>query len=154
MRCVIARATVRAMALDKNKVIEKLDKCLESELSGVVRYLHYSFMIFGPNRIPITQWFRSHAAEGFQHATLVGEKITALGGHPSVKVKPVPETNQHNVMDILAEALEYEKAALALYYDILPDVAEDVPLDEMIRKQIVDETLHVEEIEKMIRSNK
>ena len=142
------------MAFDKNKVIEKLDKCLESELSGVVRYLHYSFMIFGPNRIPITQWFRSHATEGFAHATLVGEKITALGGHPSVKVRPVPETNKHNVMDILAEALEFEKAALQLYYDILPDVADDVPLDEMMRQQIVDETLHIEEIEKMIRQNK
>lgn len=141
-------------SFDKNKVIEKLDKCLESELSGVVRYLHYSFMIFGPNRIPITQWFRSHATEGFAHATLVGEKITALGGHPSVKVRPVPETNKHNVMDILAEALEFEKAALQLYYDVLADVAGDIPLEEMIRQQIVDETAHVEEIEKMIRQNK
>ena len=143
-----------AETIDKVKVIEKLDKCLESELSGVVRYLHYSFMIFGPNRIPITEWFRSHATEGFAHATLVGEKITALGGHPSVKVRPVPETNKHNVMDILAEALEFEKASLALYYDVLEEVAADVPLDEMIRQQIVDETLHIEDIEKMIRSNK
>ncbi|NBT59843.1 bacterioferritin, partial [bacterium] len=76
------------MSDHKNKVLAHLDKILEAELSGVVRYLHYSFMIFGPNRIPITGWFRSHANEGIAHAVSIGEKITALGGHPSVKVKP------------------------------------------------------------------
>lgn len=141
-----------ANAVKKSELIVKLDQILESELSGVVRYLHYSFMIFGPNRIPITKWFRDHATEGFDHAVIVGEKITAFGGHPSVKVKPVPETNQHNVMDILAEALEYEKATLAQYVDLLKDVGDDVALEEMVRKQIADETAHIEEIEKMIRN--
>ena len=97
----------------------QLDKILEAELSGVVRYLHYSFMIFGPNRIPITKWFRDHATEGINDATLIGEKIVALGGHASVKVKPVPETNKHNVLDMLAESLEYERETLKMYYDLL-----------------------------------
>jgi bacterioferritin len=48
----------------KAQILTQLDKILEAELSGVVRYLHYSFMIFGPNRIPITGWFRDHANEG------------------------------------------------------------------------------------------
>src|SRR5947208_17092801 len=103
----------------KEEVLIRLDQILEAELSGVVRYLHYSFMIFGPNRIPITKWFRDHATEGFAHATIIGEKITALGGHPSIKVKPVPETNQHTVMEILAESLDYEKETLGQYYDLL-----------------------------------
>ncbi len=133
-------------------VLEKLDKILEAELSGVVRYLHYSFMIFGANRIPITKWFRDHATEGFDHAVLIGEKITALGGHPSLKVKPVPETNKHNVLDILKESLEYEHEALNLYYSLLQDVEGNIPLEEMIRKQIQVETEHIEEVEKMTRT--
>ncbi len=132
-------------------VLEKLDKFLEAELSGVVRYLHYSFMIFGANRIPITKWFRDHATEGFDHAVIIGEKITALGGHPSLKVKPVPETNKHNVMDILKESLEYEHEALNLYYDLLTEVEGNVPLEEMVRQQIQTETAHIEEVEKMTR---
>src|SRR5215510_4052297 len=103
--------------MDKEKVVTHLDKILEAELSGVVRYLHYSFMIFGPNRIPITSWFRGHATEGMAHAIKIGEKITALGGHPSLKVKPVPETNKHNVMEILTESLEFEREALQQYHD-------------------------------------
>lgn len=133
------------------ELIEKLDKVLEAELSGVVRYLHYSFMIFGPNRIPITKWFRDHAAEGMQHAVLIGEKITALGGHPSIKVKPVPETNKHNVLEILNESLDFERETLNLYHEILKMVETDVALDEMIRKLIADETAHIEEVEKMCR---
>ena len=137
--------------LNKKEVLAKLDKILESELSGVIRYLHYSFMIFGPNRIPITKWFRDHATEGFNHATIIGEKITALGGHPSIKAKPVPETNQHTVMEILTESLEYERETLTQYYDLLAHCTSDVALEEMVRKQISDETAHIEEVEKMIR---
>lgn len=142
------------MAIDNKKVLAQLDKILEAELSGVVRYLHYSFMIFGPNRIPITKWFRDHADEGMLHAVTIGEKITALGGHPSVKVKPVPETNNHNVMDILKESLEFEHEALKLYHELLAMVDTDVALDEMIRGLILEETTHIEDVEKMIRNSK
>jgi bacterioferritin len=136
---------------NKTEVLACLDKILEAELSGVVRYLHYSFMIFGANRIPITKWFRDHASEGFQHAVLIGEKITSLGGHPSLKVRPVPETNKHNVMDILKESQEYEREALNLYYQLLTLVDGNVPLEELVREQIRTETEHVEEVEKMTR---
>ncbi|MBM4304028.1 MAG: bacterioferritin [Deltaproteobacteria bacterium] len=137
-----------------NELIKALDQILEAELSGVVRYLHYSFMIFGPNRIPITKWFRDHAMEGIQHAVTIGEKITALGGHPSVKVKPVPETNKHNVMEILKESLEFEHEALQLYHDLLVKTQGDVALEEMVRGLILDETTHIEEVEKMTRALK
>jgi len=140
--------------IDKKEVLTRLDKILEAELSGVVRYLHYSFMIFGPNRIPITKWFRDHATEGMAHAIAIGEKITALGGHASLKVKPVPETNKHNVLEMCSESLEYEKETLQLYYDLLGVVEGDVPLEEMVRGLIADETSHVEEVEKMIRTSK
>jgi len=134
------------------EILAALDQILEAELSGVVRYLHYSFMIFGPNRIPITKWFRDHAMEGIAHAVLIGEKVTALGGHPTLKVKPVPETNKHNVLDILKESLEYERAALSQYYDLLGQAKDDVPLEEMVRGLISDENSHIEEVEKMIRN--
>ena len=143
------------MAKNSNsEVLAQLDKILEAELSGVVRYLHYSFMIFGPNRIPITGWFRDHANEGIAHAVQIGEKITALGGHPSVKVKPVPETGDHNVLEILKESLEFEREGLNLYHGLLKLAGGDVALEEMTRKLICEETEHIEEVEKMIRVSK
>ena len=141
------------MSANRADVLAKLDKILEAELSGVVRYLHYSFMIFGPNRIPITKWFRDHATEGMAHAVIIGEKITALGGHPSLKVKPVPETNNHNVMEILKESLVFEKENIALYHELLGAVGNDVALEELVRDLILQETEHIEEVEKMIKTS-
>jgi bacterioferritin len=137
--------------MDKEKVVAHLDKILEGELSGVVRYLHYSFMVFGPNRIPITKWFRDHALEGLNHAVIIGEKITALGGHPSIKVQPVPETNKHNVLEILKEGMAFEKASLSQYLGLLSEVEGEVSLEELIRQLIREETEHIEEVEKMTR---
>ena len=54
---------------DKAKAIETLNRIMELELSGVVRYTHYSLMVYGYNRIPIVSWLKAHAQEGLDHAT-------------------------------------------------------------------------------------
>ena len=83
--------------LDENlnqKVIDALNRILELELAGVVRYMHYSFMVFGHNRIPIVAWLRDQANESNAHAVQAGEHITTFGGHPSLKIGPLLETHQ------------------------------------------------------------
>lgn len=135
------------------KIVTLLNEIMEMEASGVIRYLHYALMIKGPNRIPIVKWFHDQANEGYQHASQIGEKITALGGHPSLKITPVPETKTHKVLDILKESLEFEQAALAKYKELLKHVDDDVALDEMIRSMIRLETEHMEEVVKMLDVN-
>src|SRR5579864_2819338 len=100
---------------DTVKVIEVLKHILELELAGLVRYLHYSFMVFGHNRIPIVAWLRSQADESQTHAVKAGEYITSLGGHPSLKIGPLLETHKHNIDEILREALEHEQQGLDEY---------------------------------------
>lgn len=134
----------------KKELLAKLDEILEAEISGVVRYLHYSLMIKGPNRIPIVKYFRDQATESFQHAATIGEKITAFGGHPSLKVKAVPESNKHDVMDILRESLEHERHSVELYTDLLKLSGDDVALEELAREMIRLEVEHIEEVEKML----
>src|SRR5712692_5236358 len=104
---------------DKGKVTSLLNKILEAELAGVVRYTHYSLMVFGYNRIPIVSWLRTQATESMTHAQLAGEMITALGEHPSLSIGHLLETHKHDVGDILREALENERAGLQLYKDLL-----------------------------------
>ncbi len=136
-----------------SEVLKKLDEILESEISGVVRYLHYSLMITGPNRIPIVKFFQDQAMEGFAHSKIIGDKITAMGGHPSLRVSPVPETNKHSVLDILRESSEFEKRNLELYLSLLPLCADNVALEELCREFIRTETEHLEEVEKMLKVN-
>ncbi len=135
----------------REKIVAKLNTILESEISGVVRYLHYALMITGPNRIPIVKWFHDQANEAYQHASIIGEKITALGGHPSLNVEKVPEGKTHNVLDILKESLDFEKHALKLYHETLMMAEDDIALEELIRGFIQKETEHIEECEKMLQ---
>src|SRR5688572_12315989 len=134
------------------KVIDSLNHILELELAGVVRYMHYSFMILGHNRIPIVAWLRDQANESNAHAVQAGEHITALGGHPSLKIGPLLETHQHDVNEILKEAHEHEKEGLGAYYSLLELVAgKSVWLEEYARDQISAEEMHLADIRKMMR---
>jgi bacterioferritin len=138
--------------IDKAAVIATLNRILETELAGVVRYTHYSFMITGYNRIPIVSWMRGQAAESLTHAQEAGEKITHLGEHPSLAIGHLPETHRHDIGDILRESLEHEKAGLGHYRDLLDLVAgRSIFLEEYARQMILEEETHVGEVEKMLR---
>jgi bacterioferritin len=141
--------------MENEKVVEILNAIMEHELSGVVRYTHYSLMIFGHNRIPIVKWLRDQAHESLMHAETAGEHITTLGGHPSLKIAKLLETQQHSINDILKESMEHEKIQLDLYYKLLKAVeGEKVGLEEFSRKMISEEEDHISEVEKMLRSPK
>jgi bacterioferritin len=138
----------------KDEAIKKLNEILELEMSGVVRYTHYSLMIMGHNRIPIAAWMKSQAQEGLRHAIEAGEMITHFEGHPSLRVSNLKESYCHSINQILEESLEHEKASLKLYYDLLDIVlSKSVLLEEYARKLIVEEEMHIGEVEKMLRVN-
>ena len=80
--------------------VEVLNRIMELELAGVVRYTHYSLMVFGYNRIPIVSWLKGNADESLAHAHKAGEFATMLGGHPSLKIGPLLETEKHDIGDI------------------------------------------------------
>jgi len=53
-----------------------LNHILEMELAGAIHYTHYSFMVYGYNRIPIVKWLEEQAVESMAHAKAAGELIT------------------------------------------------------------------------------
>ena len=79
------------MPIDTKAVAVTLNKIMEYELAGTVRYTHYSLMTYGYNRIPIVSWLRGQATESLAHATAAGE-----------------------VEDMLERLSESERAALVL----------------------------------------
>ena len=58
--------------VDTKKAIKLLNEIMEFELSGVVRYTHYSLMVFGYNRITIVSWLKGNADESLAHAYKAG----------------------------------------------------------------------------------
>ena len=138
---------------DEKEVNKVLNKIMELELSGVVRYTHYSLMVYGYNRIPIVSWLKSNALEGLDHAGRAGEMVTMLGGHPSLKIGDLLETKKHDIGDILRESMAHEEETLSVYYVLLELVQDkSVVLEEYARQMIHAEELHVDEVNKMLRN--
>jgi len=139
--------------LDTKRAVKLLNKIMEMELAGVVRYTHYSLMVYGYHRIPIVTWLRAQATESLTHAQQAGEFVTHLGEHPSLAIGPLLETEKHDIGDILKESLQHERAALKLYKELL-EVAEDrsILLEEYARTMIQQEELHTGEVDKMLRA--
>lgn len=137
---------------DKTAAIAALNRIMETELAGVVRYTHYSLMVYGYNRIPIVSWLKENASEGLTHAAKAGELVTLLGGHPSLKIGTLLETEKHDIGDILRESLEHESGSLRGYYELLEIVeGKSVLLEEYARDMIQLEELHLDEVNKMLR---
>ena len=138
---------------NKEKVIDKLTEIFDLELSGVIRYTHYALMIFGPNRLPLIDFFKAQATESLDHANMAGEHITGLGGHP-LNLNEIKETFKHDISEILQESLDHERKAVDHYYSLLSLVdGKSVYLEEYARGMIGQEELHLLEVEKMLKSN-
>ena len=137
---------------DKAAAVKLLNQIMEAELAGVVRYTHYSLMVFGHNRIPIVSWLRNEANTCLSHASEAGELVTHFGEHPSLKIGALLETHKHGINDILIESLEAERTGLALYRDLFELVKDrSVLLEDYARRMIAEEELHVGEVNKMLR---
>ena len=138
--------------MDNGAVMSLLNEILETELAGVVRYTHYSLMVFGHSRIPIVDWLRGEANACLSHAIQAGELVTHFCEHPSLKIGQLLETHKHGINDILLESLEAERKGLELYKRLL-DLVKDksILLEEYARKMIAEEETHAGEVNKMLR---
>lgn len=143
---------ITSEGLDEAATIAALNAILEAELSGVVRYTHYSLMIIGPHRIPLVEFMKEQANESLLHAQQVGEILTGLGGHPSLGIATIEETNEHSIEQILQESLEHELQAVSLYRALLSTVeGRSIFLEEFARGLIAQEEEHQLELRKMLR---
>ena len=138
--------------MDKDRVVALLNGILEQELAGVIRYTHYSLLVYGFGRIPIVSWLRDQANESLAHAQQAGEMITLLGAYPSLEVGPLLDSHKHDIGAILRESLETEGRTLDFYRNLLTEVEGcSVALEEYCRQMIYAEELHASEVDKMLR---
>ena len=137
---------------DMQSAVKLLNRIMEMELAGVVRYTHYSLMVYGHSRIPIVSWLRGEAQTSLAHAQRAGELVTHFGEHPSLAIGPLLETHEHEITAILRESLDHERSTLAIYNELLNVAAgKSVMLEEYAREMISTEEMHIGEVDKMLR---
>src|SRR5450755_2695169 len=122
------------MELKKDETIELLNRIVELELAGAVRYTQYSLMIFGHARIPIMSWMRQQAAESLLHATQAGEEVTTLGARLSLGIGELAGTHHDSIDEIMLELLLHERKGIELYRLLLKlSEGRSVSLEEFAR---------------------
>jgi bacterioferritin len=138
--------------LDRDRVVNTLNRLVELELSGAVRFTQYSLMVFGHARIPIMSWMREQAQQSLTHAVEAGEEVTALGGKVSLGIGELVGTHHDSVDQMLEEMLIHERRGVTLWQELLQlTEGRSVSLEELARQMLRSEQLDIAEMEKMLR---
>lgn len=137
--------------MDKQKLIDNLNKDLAGELSAIIQYITYAAKATGPFRPQLADFFLAEVTDEQSHAQYLANKIVALGGEPVTEPRPVPSADSNREM--LEAVLTAENQAKKDYSQRAEEAAAygdkglSVQLEDMVR----DESSHSEETERMLR---
>ena len=132
----------------RGELIDNLNKALALEISGVIQYTQHSFLITGPERQVFCDFFRDQAEEAQKHVNMLGDKVVALGGIPTVEPALIRQATE--LKDMLKQDLELEREAMDVYKTAWASCGdEDMPTKFMLEEQIASEQNHIEELEKL-----
>ncbi len=137
--------------MDKQKAIDKLNEILKHEWTGLAQYAQQAFLVRGLWREPYAKMFFESAEECFRHAKLIGEKIVALGGVPTLERNTVKQST--DVRQMLQDALAFEQAAVEHYREALEICADDRPLVVLLEDLILEEQEGVDELQKLVQEH-
>lgn len=98
-------------------MIDKLNEILRHEWTGVAQYSQAAFVVTGLWREVYNEIFLESAKESFGHARIIGQKIAALGGVPTIERNQVKQTD--DLHEMLKNALEFESTAVKHYEEAL-----------------------------------
>jgi bacterioferritin len=130
------------------ELIENLNHALSLELAGIIQYSQHSYLVTGIEREVYKEFFRDQAGEARDHAEILGDKIVALGGIPTVEPAMIRQST--DLKEMLKQDLELEREAIAVYMAAWASCGEeDLPQKFWLEGQIADEQKHVEELEKL-----
>ncbi len=132
----------------REELVENLNAALGFELAGVIQYSQHSYLVTGTEREVYRGFFRDQAEEAQKHAEMLGDKIVALGGVPTVE--PAMIRQSVDVKEMLKQDLKLEREAMKAYMDAWGSCDEnDLPTKFWLEGQIADEEIHIEELEKL-----
>lgn len=130
------------------QLIESLNRALSLELAGVIQYMQHSFLVSGVERQVYRSFFRKQSEEAQDHARMLGDKIVAQGGVPTVEPAMIRQST--DLLEMLKQDLELEREALKAYMAAWESFGDaELPSRFLLEGRIAEEQLHIEELEKM-----
>jgi bacterioferritin len=132
----------------RTEFLENLNAALSYELAGVIQYSQHANLVTGTDREVFKGFFRDQAEEALKHAQMLGDKIVALGGVPTVEPAMIRQSVE--LKEMLKQDLELERGAMAAYLEAWKSCDDaDMAQKFWIEGQIAEEQEHIEELEKL-----
>lgn len=139
--------------MPNQNLIDNLNRALSLELAGLIQYMQHSFLVTGVEREVYREFFRDQSEEAQDHAKLLGDKIVALGGVPTVEPAMIRQATE--LVEMLRQDLELEREAMAAYTAAWEACGDrDRPTRFLLEERIAEEQRHIEELEKLTSERK
>lgn len=135
------------------QLIEHLNRALSLELAAVVQYLQHSFLVTGMEREIYRSFFRDQSEEAHDHAEMLGDKIVALGGIPTVEPGMIRQSTA--LAEMLRQDLELEREGMSAYMAAWAACTDaEMATRFLLEERIAEEQKHIEELEKLTLERK
>jgi bacterioferritin len=130
--------------MEKESFIEALNEDLRTEYQSIVQYISHIATVTGAEFLSTLDELKVHVSQELQHAQILAEQISFLGGTPATTV---PDVDTATGRDALAADLRLEESQLERYRERfaqamdqgLADVAEALrPLLEQTQEHVRD----------------
>ena len=134
----------------KKALLEGLNEDLRGEFQAVIMYRLYASMVQGPYRQELRTFFANEIPEELNHAQILADKISALGGIPAATAAPVQVVSDAKQM--LEAALQAEVETLARYVERREQAEScgEHGLAAEFDQIIADESNHRDELKQML----
>ncbi|MCS7244577.1 MAG: ferritin-like domain-containing protein [candidate division WOR-3 bacterium] len=132
------------------ELIDALNEDLAFEYSAIIQYITYSALIKGINRVELKEFFLNEINDELEHAKYLSDKISALGGTPSVVPKSFKITEDPREM--IEELLNAEEKTIERYanHAKLAEKLGHIDIKVQLENIIVDEARHRDELKKIL----
>jgi bacterioferritin len=134
--------------MDTAVVIDRLNRVMALELTAAIQYQQQAFLVHGPHRIEFAEYFEEAADEARKHARLIGRKIVALGGLPTVE--PAPIRQSADLEGMLRQSLDLERANLAAVLEAHGAAEGNVALRILLEDLAREEQDSIDELERYL----
>jgi len=142
---------------DREQVVKILNDVLATELVCVLRYKRHYYMASGIHAQSVADEFLEHAKEEQEHADIVAERITQLGGEPDFNPEGLAMRSHsqyvegETLVDMVKEDLVAERIAVESYSEIIRYLGYDDPSTRAAMEQILSkEEEHAEDMKTLL----
>lgn len=136
--------------MDRQALIEALNRDLASEFSAIMQYVTYSAKVRGPWRTELRSFFQAEIPDEQMHAQFLADKIAAMGGSPTTQAAPVREANSAEEMLRAIRAAEEEAVRGYTERARQADELGEIGLKVQLENFIADEQGHLQEVDQIL----